>query len=140
VADASKFVSLGEKRRVRVLSVDIKKNQINVSLLEPNVRRSSPRRTLPKALLIGSPQELKRRARAQSAGRGGRGMGGVEDGASEMGEGRSAGRDRRDDTNPGFRSAARGGRGMRKVEDVAGDTGVWRSVGRHRRENTNPEY
>jgi len=50
VADASKFIAKGEKRRVRVLSVDLRRNQIGVSLLEPNLKNSSPRRKPPPPL------------------------------------------------------------------------------------------
>ena len=70
VSDATTFISLGEKRRVRVLSVDVPNNRVSVSLLEPNVKSSSPRR--PQGEQSG---ERRIRSDRPSGGRGGEGGG-----------------------------------------------------------------
>jgi len=95
------FLSIGEKRRVRILSVEPKNNRISISLLEPNVKESSPRRPQGEQGQ-GQGQDRRLRSDRPSVGRSG-GRGG-EGGGRGMGGGRGRGRGARSE---GFAASSR---------------------------------
>jgi hypothetical protein len=84
VADGTTFLTRGEKRKVRILAVDLQQSRISISLLEPNVKSSNPRR--PQDPSAGS-QDNSRRLRSDRPA-GGRGR---DDGGRGMSGGRGRG-------------------------------------------------